>query len=110
MFTYTNGYWEVYRRFQGDFFWFGGRELRGGVTWEDLSMVELLMGEETFNGGAQDFLALENSEERPGLIVIETLKNETLKSIVTSKELLVYVDSKYISFIKFSFTYLKLRA
>ena len=25
VFTYNNGYWEVYRRFQGDFFGFGGR-------------------------------------------------------------------------------------
>ena len=24
VFTYNNGYWEVYRRFQGDFFGFGG--------------------------------------------------------------------------------------
>ena len=29
VFTYSNGYWEVYRRFQGDFFWFGVG-LRGG--------------------------------------------------------------------------------
>ena len=29
VFTYSNGYWEVYRRFQGDFFGLGG-ELRGG--------------------------------------------------------------------------------
>ena len=28
MFTYSNGYWEVYRRFQGDFFGLGG-DLRG---------------------------------------------------------------------------------
>ena len=43
--------------FRGIFFWIG-KGLRGGVTWEDLSMEELLMEEETFNGGAQDFLAL----------------------------------------------------
>ena len=32
LFTYSNGYWEVYRRFQGDFFLFGKGEkkLRGG--------------------------------------------------------------------------------
>ena len=39
------------------FFGLGG-ELRGGGTWEDLSMEELLMGKETFMEGAQDFLAL----------------------------------------------------
>ena len=58
MFTYSNGYWEVYRRFQGDLFGLGRGELRGGVTREDLSMEEFLMGEETFNGGGEDFLAL----------------------------------------------------
>ena len=52
MFTYSNGYWEVYRRFQGDFFGLGGY-LRGRDTGEDLSMEELLMGEETFNGGGR---------------------------------------------------------
>ena len=30
----------------------------GGVTWEDLSMKKLLMGEETFNEGGAGFLAL----------------------------------------------------
>ena len=47
LFTYTNGYWEVYRRFQWDFF-----GLRGvGGTWKDLSMEEFVMGEENFNEG-----------------------------------------------------------
>ena len=49
VFTYSNGYWEVYRRFQGDFFGLG--ESWRGVTWEDLSMEERFIGEETFNGG-----------------------------------------------------------
>ena len=30
VFTYSNGYWEVYRRFQGDFFGLEGEGLRGG--------------------------------------------------------------------------------
>ena len=52
MFTHSNGYWEVCRRFQGNFFdWKGG--LRGGVTWEDDSMEEFVMGEDNFyEGGA----------------------------------------------------------
>ena len=54
MFTCSNGYWEVYRRFQGDFFGLGGRV--GGFTWEDISMEKLLMGEENFNERAQNFL------------------------------------------------------
>ena len=44
VFTYNNGYWEVYRRFQGDFFGFGGRD-EGGGMWEDLSLEKYAMGE-----------------------------------------------------------------
>ena len=59
MFTYSNGYWEVYGRFQGYFFGLGGRvEVGGGVTWEDLSMEKLLMGEETFNEGGAVFFSI----------------------------------------------------
>ena len=57
MFTYSNDYWEVYIRFQGDFFGLGG-ELGGGVTWEDISMEKLLMGKRISMKGAQDFLEL----------------------------------------------------
>ena len=32
MFTYSNDYWEVYRRFQGDFFGLGGRVGGGGYV------------------------------------------------------------------------------
>ena len=44
-FTYSNGYWEVYRRFQGDSFGLGGG-LRGGelAMWEDLSLEEYVVG------------------------------------------------------------------
>ena len=58
MFTYSNSYWEAYRRFQGDFLGFLGGKLRGGVKWEDLSMEELLMGKETFNGGGAGFSSI----------------------------------------------------
>ena len=44
VFTYNNGYWEVYRRFQGDFFGFGVG-LREGAMWEDLSLEKYTMGE-----------------------------------------------------------------
>ena len=44
MFTYSNGYWEVHRRFQGDFLVLG-----------DISMEKLLMGEENFDEGAAEF-------------------------------------------------------
>ena len=55
VFTYSNGYWEVYRRFHRDFFgWAGGEKLKG-VTWEDLSMEEFVI---ISMKGAQDFLAL----------------------------------------------------
>ena len=49
MFTYSSGYWEVYRRYQGDFFlvwvWGSGE----GAIWKDLSLEEYFMGEEKFN-------------------------------------------------------------
>ena len=49
----------MYRRFQGDFFGLGvGGYLRGRVTGEDFSMDELLMGEETFNGGGAGFSSI----------------------------------------------------
>ena len=44
VFTYNNGYWEVYRRFQGDFFGFGVG-LREGAMWEDHSLEKYAMGE-----------------------------------------------------------------
>ena len=55
MFTYSNGYWEVYRHFQGDFFGWGveGRGYVGGF-----SMEKLLMGEKTFNGGGAGFSSI----------------------------------------------------
>ena len=56
MFTYSNGYWEVYRRFQF-FFGLGGR-VGGGGTWEDISMEELLIGEENFNEGGAGFSSI----------------------------------------------------
>ena len=48
MFTYSKGYWEVYKHFQGDFFGFGERVERA-VAWEDISKEKFLMGEENFN-------------------------------------------------------------
>ena len=50
------------------------------------------------------------SKERPGSIVIKTLKNGILIPIAISKELYFNADPKYISLIKFSLTYQKLRA
>ena len=58
MFAYSNGYWEVNRRFQGYFFLFGGGGDLRGVTWEDLSLEELLMGEENFNEGGARFSSI----------------------------------------------------
>ena len=57
MFTYSNGYWEVYRRFQGDFFvwaWGSGE----GAIWEDLSLEEYFMGEEKFNEKGAGFSSI----------------------------------------------------
>ena len=50
------------------------------------------------------------SKERPGSIVTKTIQNGILIPIATSKESYFNADFKYISFIKFSRTYQKLRA
>ena len=55
VFIYSNGYWEVYRRFQGDFFWFGGGIEGRGTIWEDLSLEEYVMGEDEFNENDAEF-------------------------------------------------------
>ena len=52
VFTYSNGYWEVYRRFQGDFFGLGG-ELK--IL---LAKRNVLLGKRLSMEGAQDSLAL----------------------------------------------------
>ena len=58
MFTYSNnGYWEVYRRSQGEFFGLGGR-VEGGGTWGDISIEKLFMGEENFNEGGAGFSSI----------------------------------------------------
>ena len=48
VFTYSNGYWEVYRRFQGDFLVLGVG-LREGAMWEDLSLEKNVIGKQKFN-------------------------------------------------------------
>ena len=47
--TYNNGYWEMYSRFQGIFFWFWGWGWGEGAMWEDLSLEKYVMGEQKFN-------------------------------------------------------------
>ena len=58
VFTCSNGYWELYRHFQGDFFGLGGRVEGEGVRWEDISMQELLMIEENFNERGAGFSSI----------------------------------------------------
>ena len=59
MFTYSNGYWEVYRCFQGDFFGWGGGELKGrGLHGRIFQYRNVLLGKRLSMKGAQDFLAL----------------------------------------------------
>ena len=58
--TYTNGYLEVYRHFQGGFLGWG----RGGGGWEEgdmlggLSLEEFVMGEENFHEGSAGFSSI----------------------------------------------------
>ena len=58
MFTYSNGYWEVYGRFQGDFFGLGGRFEGGGVRGRIFPWRNFSWGKRISMKGAQDFLAL----------------------------------------------------
>ena len=45
--------------FREIFFVWGGEKLMGwGVTWEDLSMEEFVIGKENFNEGCAGFVAL----------------------------------------------------
>ena len=57
MFTYSNGYWELYRRFQEDFLGSGGIEgkgLRGRMfLWNNLSWGKIISMK-----GVQDLLVL----------------------------------------------------
>ena len=65
----------MYRRFQGDFFGLLG--LRKGVTWEDLSTEELVMGEENFN---------ERSAGISSIIWKKTKEKISMKSFSTESE------------------------
>ena len=55
--TYSNGYWEVYKRFQEDF-------SVGGMGWEEgdmlgkLSIKEFVRGEENFHEGSAGFTSI----------------------------------------------------
>ena len=55
MFIYSNGYWEVYRRFQGGNFGLGGG-ISWGFTW--VYMEEFVMEEENFNEWGAGFSSI----------------------------------------------------
>ena len=57
MLTYSNGYWEVYRRFQGDFL-VGGGVYKRGICWGNFPSRNLSWRKKISMKGAQDFLAL----------------------------------------------------
>ena len=57
----------------------------------------------------KQFVVMNCSKERPGSMVTKTQKNGILIPIATSKESHFNADFKYISFIKFSLTYQKLK-
>ena len=57
VFTYSNGYWEMYRRFQGDFLGLGVGLREGGYVGGSF-LGGICHGEKIFNEKAQDFLAL----------------------------------------------------
>ena len=56
--TYSNGYWEAYRRFQGDFLVAGGGLLReGGYVGRTFHGV-IFMGEKNFHEGSAGFSSI----------------------------------------------------
>ena len=57
MLTYSNGYWEVYRRFQEDFLVGGGVEKRG-IFWGSFPSRNLSWEKKISMKGVQDLLAL----------------------------------------------------
>ena len=57
MLTYSNGYWEVYRRFQEDFFGLGEGLRRGGYAGGTF-LREFVMGEENFHEGRAGFTSI----------------------------------------------------
>ena len=57
MLTYSNGYWEVYRRFQEDFFGLGEGLRRGGYA-RGTFLREFVMGEENFHEGRAGFTSI----------------------------------------------------
>ena len=64
VFTYNNGYWQVYSRFQGIFFLVLGVVLRGAM-WEDLSLEKYVMREQKFNEKGAEFskITIKNNEK-----------------------------------------------
>ena len=57
VFTYNNGYLEVYKPFQEDFS-VGGRGWGEGATWEDLPMNQFVIREEGFHEGGAGFSSI----------------------------------------------------
>ena len=55
VFAYSNGYWEVYRRFQGVFFGWEEGGWEEGVMWGKFSMEEFFIGEEDSHKGGAAF-------------------------------------------------------
>ena len=58
MFTYSNGYWEVYRRYQGDFFGLGVGFRGGGLYGRIFPWRNISWGKRNSMKRAQVFLAL----------------------------------------------------
>ena len=55
--TYSNGYWEAYRRFQG-IFWLGAGAEKREICWGNFPWMNLSWEKKISMKGAHDFLAL----------------------------------------------------
>ena len=77
MLTYSNGYWEVYRRFQEDFFGLGEGLRRGGYAGGTF-LREFVMGEENFPEGRAGFTSITLKKKKQ-------LKNKSEKAFFSWK-------------------------
>ena len=80
MFTYSNGYWEVYRRFQGDFFGLGVGFKGGGYIGGSF------MGEEKFNEKGAGFSSITIKKKNENINMKKFFQLKARRSIKTSNE------------------------
>ena len=80
--TYSNGYWEVYRRFREDIFGWGRGWEEGDILGE-LSFEEFVMGEENFHEGSAGFTSIIKKKNNEKINMKKFFQLEVRSSIKT---------------------------